>query len=316
MIKYRELLVGSKPYKVVDGDIKEGRINHCYMFMSEDGLALDGLITLCAERILCDNNACGMCDTCLKVEDSNHEDIFEPKNLKADGIREFVEQVYIKPNGKYKIMIIRQLDKVDAKVQNFLLKSLEEPTDNVVFLLGVQRQTGVLDTIKSRSKKLSILPFYRYQLENYFADKSEYNPAIVKEAIDCCLGNLTRCEELLKDEEFSSDLTTVIYVLKDMTSTKDNLKMQRRLDISEGKLSRYLDIMQLICGVLLKKLLGNRVEGFQRVEVLKDTFNVAMLVNFNELIVQAKQKLDSNCKESNVLDNLLIKLMEVKYLCR
>lgn len=316
MIKYRQLLLNTKPYKALDGDIKEGRINHCYMFMSEDRLALDTLITLSAQRILCEHTACGECDTCIKVQDNNHEDIFEPKNYKADGIREFVEQVYIKPNGKYKIMIIRQLDKVDTKVQNFLLKSLEEPTENVIFILGVQRQTAVLETIKSRSKKLAVLPFNKYQLEQYFADKPEYNPTLVKEAIDCCMGSLSRCEELLHDEEFASDLTTVIYILKDMTSTKDNLKMQKRLDIADGKLVRYLDIMQLICGTLLKKLVTNSVDGFQKVNILKDTFNVPMLVNFNELIVEAKQKLEGNCKDTNVLDNLLIKLMEVKYLCR
>lgn len=318
MLAYRELLENAKPYKVLDSDISEGRLNHCYMLTGEDGLALDNLITLFAQRILCKEGGCGQCTDCLKVEDGNHEDVFEPKNLKADGIREFVEQVYIKPNGKYKVMILRKLDEVDMKVQNFLLKSLEEPTENVVFLLGVQRQTAVLDTIKSRSKKLSILPFSRAQLQDYFDKKdNEYpNKALVKEAIDCCLGSLKRCEELLHDEDFAGDLTNVIFILKDMTSTKDNLRMQQRLNVEEGKLSRYLDMMQLITGVLLKKLSGVRVDGFEKVNCLKDTFNISSLVNFNKLIIESKQKLESNCKESNVLDYLFIKLMEVKYLCR
>lgn len=318
MLKYRSLLINTKPYKALNSDIAENRLNHCYMLTGEDRLALDGLITLFAEKILCEKGGCGECVSCMKVEDNNHEDIFEPKNLKADGIREFVEQVYIRPNGKYKVMILRRLDEVDIKVQNFLLKSLEEPVDNVVFLLGVQRQTAVLETIKSRSKKLSILPFSSYELHDYFDQREdEYpNKALVKESIDCSLGSLARCEELLHDEDFASDMTNVIFVLKDMTSTKDNLRMQQRLNIEDGKLSRYLDMMQLICGVLLKKLTGTRVDGFEKVNCLKDTFNVPTLVNFNNLITEAKKKLESNCKESNVLDYLFIKLMEVKYLCR
>ncbi len=318
MIKYLSLLKTTKPYKVIGADIAEGKLNHCYMLTGDDRVALDGLITLFAERILCDNDGCGECSVCMKIEDGNHEDIFEPKNLKADGIREFVDQVYIKPNGKYKVMILREIDKVDMKVQNFLLKSLEEPVDNVVFILGAERQTAVLETIKSRSKKLAVLPFSRYALEDYFAKKTaEYpNRALVKEAVDCCLGNLTRCEELLADEEYASDLTDIIFILKDMTSTRDNLKMQQRLGAVEGKLVRYLDMMQLIAGVLLKKLSGVRVDGFEKVNCLMDTFNIPALVNFNQLITEAKQKLENNCKESNVLDNLFIKLMEVKYLCR
>lgn len=318
MIKYRSLLETTKPYKVVSADVSEGKINHCYMITGDDRVAIDGLITLIAQKILCDKGGCGECATCMKTEDGNHEDIFQPKNLKADGIREFVEQVYIKPNGKYKIMILRELDKIDPKVQNFLLKSLEEPVDNVVFLLGAERQTAVLETIKSRSKKLAVLPFSKYALDDYFSKRTDEYPnrALVKESVDCCLGSLTRCDELLKDEEFASDLTNMIFILKDMTSTKDNLKMQQRLGAGEGKLARYLDIMQLIAGVLLKKVSGVRVDGFEKVNCLKDTFNVPALVNFNELIVEAKQKLESNCKESYVLDNLFIKLMEVKYLCR
>lgn len=318
MIKYRSLLEITKPYKVVAADVAEGKINHCYMLTGDDKVAIDGLITLMSEKILCDKGGCGECVTCMKIEDGNHEDVFEPKNLKAEGIREFVEQVYIKPNGKYKILIIRELDKVDAKVQNFLLKSLEEPVDNVVFLLGAEKQTAVLETIKSRSKKLAVLPFSRYALEDYFAKRTQEYPnrALVKESVDCCLGSLTRCEELIKDEEYASDLTNVIFVLKDMTSTKDNLRMQQRLGVADGKLARYLDMMQLIAGVLLKKAAGIRVDGFEKVNCLKDVFNIPALVNFNSLIIEAKRKLESNCKESYVLDNLFIKLMEVKYLCR
>lgn len=318
MIKYRPLLEITKPYKVACQDVAEGKVNHCYMLTGDDKTAIDGLITLIAEKILCPNGGCGECAVCMKVEDGNHEDVFEPKNLKADGIREFVEQVYVKPNGKCKVMIIRELDKVDAKVQNFLLKSLEEPVEDVVFLLGAQRQTAVLETIKSRSKKLAVLPFSKYALDDYFSKRTDEYPnrALVKESVDCCLGSLTRCEELLRDEEFASDLTNVIFILKDMTSTKDNLRMQQRLGAVEGKLSRYLDMMQLVAGVLLKKAAGISVDGFEKVNCLKDVFNVPALANFNSLIIEAKQKLESNCKESYVLDNLFIKLMEVKYLCR
>ena len=136
------------------------------------------------------------------------------------------------------------------------------------------------------------------------------------EAVDCSLGSLTRCDELLRDEDFAGDMTDVIFTLKGLTSSKVNLKMQRRLDIKGGKLVKYLDIMQLICGVLLKKKSGVAVDGFEKVNALMDVFDVPTLVNFNQLILSAKQKVESYCKEENILDNLFIKLLEVKYLCR
>ena len=124
------------------------------------------------------------------------------------------------------------------------------------------------------------------------------------------MGSLSRCEELLKDENFAGDMTEVVFLLKELTSTKVNLKMQRRLDIKDGRLVRYLDMMQL------KRKTGVRVEGFEKINCLADSFNIASLVNFNELLIEAKKKAESYCKDENILDNLFIKLMEVKYLCR
>lgn len=317
MLRYAALLKDTKAYSSLENDIREGRLSHCYMVMGEDALAVDNMIDLFAQTILCKDMGCGKCIICQKVEDKNHEDIFEPKNLKADGIREFVEKVYVKSVGEIKIMIIRQMDEVDPKVQNFLLKSLEEPIDGVVFLLGATRQIAVLDTIKSRSKKLAITSFAKSKLTAFFEDNYVGKPkSLVNEAVDCCLGSLTRCEALMNDEDFFGDMSEIIFALKELTSTKVNLKVQRRLDIKDGRLVKYLDIMQLICGVLLKRKLGVDIDGFDRVNVLLDSFNVATLVNFSELISQAKQKVESYCKDDNVLDNLFIKLMEVKYLCR
>ena len=54
MIKYRSLLEITKPYKVVAADVAEGKINHCYMLTGDDKVAIDGLITLMSEKILCD----------------------------------------------------------------------------------------------------------------------------------------------------------------------------------------------------------------------------------------------------------------------
>lgn len=317
MIKYGELLTKTKAYATLDNDAKDGRLNHCYMIMGDDELAVSGLCDLFAQRILCMEGGCGKCISCQKVADGNHEAVVEPNSLKADGIREFIEKVYVKGDGDVKVMVIKQLDKVDVKVQNFLLKSLEEPVEGVVFVLGVVRQTAVLETIKSRSKKLAVTAFSKAQLKEYFSDGFRgYSTALIDEVTDCCMGSLSRCEELLKDENFAGDMTEVVFLLKELTSTKVNLKMQRRLDIKDGRLVRYLDMMQLICGVLLKRKTGVRVEGFEKINCLADSFNIASLVNFNELLIEAKKKAESYCKDENILDNLFIKLMEVKYLCR
>ena len=53
MLRYSALLKDTKAYKTLQSDIGAGRLSHCYMIMGEDKLAVDGLIDLSAQAILC-----------------------------------------------------------------------------------------------------------------------------------------------------------------------------------------------------------------------------------------------------------------------
>ncbi|MDE7348720.1 MAG: hypothetical protein K2N53_03565, partial [Clostridia bacterium] len=64
MLRYSALLKDTKAYKTLQSDINAGRLSHCYMIMGEDALAVDGLIDLCSEAILCKDGGCGKCVVC------------------------------------------------------------------------------------------------------------------------------------------------------------------------------------------------------------------------------------------------------------
>ena len=53
MLRYAALLKDTKAYSSLENDIREGRLSHCYMVMGEDALAVDNMIDLFAQTILC-----------------------------------------------------------------------------------------------------------------------------------------------------------------------------------------------------------------------------------------------------------------------
>lgn len=99
---------------------------------------------------------CGKCSNCIKAEQEIHPDVYHVQILdkkQAVGvgeIRRMISECYIKPNeASCKVCLIT--DKMTAEAQNALLKILEEPPQNVRFIITVQMSSSLLPTVLSRS---------------------------------------------------------------------------------------------------------------------------------------------------------------------
>ena len=130
------------------------------MVVSEDEIACNNLTLMLAELIVCDDNGCGECPTCIRIEDNNYQELKILEDYTKQGLVDFINQAdYCISEGKYKIMLIKNFERIDRTQQNTLLKRLEEPAENVIYILGVCRVANVLQTILSRSKKLYLEKF-------------------------------------------------------------------------------------------------------------------------------------------------------------
>ena len=107
---------------------------------------------------------CGHCPGCLKALHGTHTDIFiadgnTPGALAIDAIRKIRSDAYIVPNeAPKKVYEILDCDKIQAAAQNALLKILEEPPKNVVFVLTVTSANMLLQTVRSRSRIYTLYP--------------------------------------------------------------------------------------------------------------------------------------------------------------
>ncbi len=164
--KYRpqtlETLVGQEHIKkTLTGAIELGKISHAYLFTGPRGTGKTSTARILAKSLNCKNgptvHPCGECESCKDITNSIPIDVIEidaASNRKVEDTQNLLEKIqYVPVNGKYKIYIIDEVHMLTNHAFNALLKTLEEPPENVIFILATTEVHKVLDTIKSRCQR-------------------------------------------------------------------------------------------------------------------------------------------------------------------
>lgn len=138
--------------------VETRKASHAYLFLGAPGSGkLDAAWAL-AQALICESGegACGACDACVRVARHTHPDVHYLAPESATGyliaqIRDLLDDVSMAPiRAPRKVYIIDHADQLRASSANAMLKTLEEPPEDVVFvLLGTVADT-VLPTIVSR----------------------------------------------------------------------------------------------------------------------------------------------------------------------
>ncbi len=150
---------------VVEGFIAGKKIPHAILIESENEDTGKQLALHIASAAVCDgkNPPCGVCRDCHLASVGSHPDITAvaaldgKKFLSVDQIRELRADAFVKAHSaSHRVFIIEDAERMNEQAQNALLKVLEEPPQNVIFILLTPSKTVLLDTIISRCVLLSI----------------------------------------------------------------------------------------------------------------------------------------------------------------
>lgn len=146
--------------KTLKNSIEQDKIAHAYLFCGPRGTGKTTMARLFAKALNCSTgrgNQCNSCENCLAIMRGNHPDVYEidaASNSGVENVRNLIEQVGFAPiMGKYKIYIIDEVHSMSPSAFNALLKTLEEPPANVVFILATTEPNKVLPTILSRVQR-------------------------------------------------------------------------------------------------------------------------------------------------------------------
>lgn len=155
-------VIGQDPIvKTLQQAVSNEQVGHAYLFTGSRGIGKTTLARILAKAVNCNNlkrgNPCGTCEVCTAIASGNFLDVIEidaASHTGVDNIRELIDHIHFQPTrGRTKVFVIDEVHMLSKAAFNALLKTLEEPPANVLFILATTDVEKVLDTIISRTQR-------------------------------------------------------------------------------------------------------------------------------------------------------------------
>ncbi|MBN1688341.1 MAG: hypothetical protein JW893_04510 [Candidatus Omnitrophica bacterium] len=154
--------------RVLRAHLEAKRIAPTYLLSGKHSSDKEALAEAFASALNCERgqffSECS-CLQCHKVQSGNHPDVLwigwdlKERSIKIEEMRQLVSGASLKPyEGKWKVFILCGAERLTTDAANSLLKSLEEPPPNSVFLLLVESKSHLMETIQSRVFEIRLKP--------------------------------------------------------------------------------------------------------------------------------------------------------------
>jgi DNA polymerase-3 subunit delta' len=185
--------------------LKSGRLSHAYLFSGPEGVGKRTAALGFAAALNCageEPDGCGVCPSCLKIAHSCHPDVqvVEPSgsSLKIDQIRGLQKNVNLSPmEGRYKVAVVNDADRLTVAAANSILKVLEEPPGQTVFVLITANEPAISATVVSRCRRIVFRPLSREVLRGMLSGLAPEDR--LETAISLADGSVSRARLLLEE---------------------------------------------------------------------------------------------------------------------
>ncbi len=240
--------------KTIKNALERNKLAHAYLFAGPRGTGKTTMARLLAKALNCDEGVghqCNHCKNCIAINEGTHPDVIEidaASNSGVDNVRDLIDKVkYGTILGRYKVYIIDEVHMMTPSAFNALLKTLEEPPANVVFILATTEPNKVLPTILSRCQRYDFTKLSEEEISNRLIEvlqkeNIEYNHEAVDLIVSLADGGMRDALSILDQVLAYSSNTLKADDINNIFSleTKEE-KISLLKDISTGDVASLLD---------------------------------------------------------------------------
>ena len=290
--------------------VLENRIPHAILLEGEKGTGRHTLMRFLSRAAVCigDNPPCGDCRGCHLAEIGTHPDISVTapedgkKNITVTQIRALRTEAYVKPHmAARRVFVIDRADSMNEQAQNALLKVLEEPPGNIIFILIAESAAALLDTIISRCTVLSLVPPETQEALEYLKKSTDYSEANIIEALEAAGGNIGAAKEALAGGGTAAQAAAKRFV--ELLISGDDagmIKITAEFEKSRILADDFLRELKLSVGNGIKKNLRN-------------TNTAKRLMSFYDAIPEFEDALKTNINLSLLFCALVCKAAQISH---
>jgi DNA polymerase III subunit delta' len=191
------------------------RVTHAWLFTGPPGIGKLHTARVFAAALNCPAGGDGTCDTCRRILRGVHPDVHlivpEGDNLLVEDVRAVREEASrTHHEARTAVFILDEADRLTEAAANALLKVLEEPPPEVVFVLVARSAEALVDTVPSRSRTLAFVSLSLAELTAALGDGLGLDPDQTAWAAAASHGRLARARALLNDEAARTRRATVL----------------------------------------------------------------------------------------------------------
>ena len=310
----------SQTHRIVSLDKTRGMLSHAYMLECSDTYILEHFAMLIAKEIFCEaeQTPCLNCNNCIKVEHSNMVDLKicpkDGKSIVVEDINEIVSDSIQRPmDGQFKVYILNNFDKATVQAQNKLLKTLEEPPMNVIFILTCSNSGNVLPTIQSRVKSITENLLDVETLAEFLTGMKIKD----SQSVASVSGGSIATALKLSSGDTKKIVELAFECLLELRSSADILKFSSKILALKKDFVFFVDTLisilrdVAVCGTGKINFKDRNIE----IESLKKIYSADAIRSITSVLCQIYGKLEFNCNLTGVVDRMLLDILEVKFLC-
>jgi len=293
-----EEVAGQKPIvRTLRNALSSGKIAHAYLFAGPRGTGKTTMARLLAKALDCEEGLgkqCNKCSNCQAISEGSHPDVIEidaASNNGVDQVRDLIEKVKYAPiKGRYKIYIIDEVHMMSTGAFNALLKTLEEPPENVIFILCTTEPYKVLPTILSRCQrfdfsKLSDEDMKAKLLEVLSAENATYDEEGLKAVISLADGGMRDALSILEQTlAYSGNHLQASDVLALYGLASIEEKMSLLLSVSDGNIPELIKRCDgfVTAGIDIRRLTGDLINILKDLLIFEKTAEPSLMDALSE----------------------------------
>ncbi|MBA4422892.1 MAG: DNA polymerase III subunit delta' [Syntrophus sp. (in: bacteria)] len=320
---FGEIYGHGKQIAILKSAMAKDRIAHAYLFYGMEGIGKRTTAAVFARALNCEaeDPPCDTCPSCRKAEHKNHPDIVtivaEGQFIKIAAVKELQAQMTFRPSeGRRRVFIMPEADRMNATAANALLKTLEEPSAGNILLLTTARPYALPMTILSRCQHLRFSPLAREDVERYLREKAALDADTAAVVAASAGGSIGKALEMNRE-----DYLTPRNAILDCLSLDDSADPLHRLAFA-GRFGtereEILERLQILSTCYRDALVFRETKEAERL-IFQDRIDVIravagrlsacdLLHNIAE-IEAAAGAIDKNANKTLTLETMAIKLI-------
>jgi DNA polymerase-3 subunit delta' len=332
------------PIGVLTSAAEADRTAHAYMFtgpahVGKTLTALEYAQYLNCER---DERPCGSCRQCERIAAGNHADVeivtlgglcdesehshtaVDSRGIRICQIRRMERIVSRAPfEGRYRVQIVEPADLLIREAEVALLKTLEEPPPQVVIILITDHEDKLLDTIRSRARRVAFTGMARADIERALRTRWGVEPGKAAELARLSGGRIGWAVIALHDEKMMQQRTAALAAAEELAQAPMANRFKYAGDLG-GRFSKDRAGVQLTLELWqewwrdILVIAGGREESavhrdrLSRLHALAARCDVRAAARAVRAIVEARLQLDENASPVLALESMMLALPQLR----